>query len=196
MSFSVSALTASSLLGQSSTSSKANDVDNERDTRWEEKHKGISRNNSFLVKFFAYAAGSTLPTTMRKSTRTLPSTNQRQGISEWYFCGQETRLLWVSGPTHRNSSHRIRDGLPYTPSPPLMRQPQPQPVFHNGFVPSAPPPMPTMPHMPHMPPIPASAGISMGGPGARHQDRHGPAHSGAMPPLSTGSVPIPTFPGN
>ncbi|KAL6886699.1 hypothetical protein HDV57DRAFT_491139 [Trichoderma longibrachiatum] len=77
---------------------------------WKAEYLPLSRDKGLSLRFIAYAAGASLPTTVKKMTRLEKKKNnnnnkEAQGgggnIPRWDFFGRDTQLFWVVVPEDR-----------------------------------------------------------------------------------------------
>ncbi|RFU80277.1 hypothetical protein TARUN_1953 [Trichoderma arundinaceum] len=176
-----SSSSASSSQHRSTASRGSNSKSSSKDG-WKPSFMSFSKDQGLPLKFFAYTAGATLPTTMKKMTRKMPKDRR---TSEWVFSGRETQLFWVlqpERPQQRGRSRNPRERDTYE-----SRPPQQQPMYSFPSE-AARAPKPTGGSMGTIPP-PSAAGAA-GGPMAASMHGH------SRPPGFPFGIPsIVNFPG-
>ncbi|PTB67184.1 hypothetical protein BBK36DRAFT_1117744 [Trichoderma citrinoviride] len=75
---------------------------------WKSEYLPLSRDKGLPLRFIAYAAGASLPTTVKKMTRTETKDNDKQasGGPRWDFFGRDTQLFWVVVPEDRQNKKK------------------------------------------------------------------------------------------
>ncbi|KAL6854628.1 hypothetical protein J3F83DRAFT_477753 [Trichoderma novae-zelandiae] len=86
-----------STAGGSHRSSKSN---------WKSEYLPLSRDRGLPLRFIAYAAGASLPTTVKKMTRT--EKKDGRSVPRWDFFGRDTQLFWVVVPEDGQKRGRSR----------------------------------------------------------------------------------------
>ncbi|KAL7946675.1 hypothetical protein V8C42DRAFT_293323 [Trichoderma barbatum] len=76
-------------------------------SKWDTEYLAIPRDKGLPLRFIAYAAGASLPTTMKKMTR--KEKKLGQSTSKWDFLGRDTQLFWVVQPGDRQKRGRSRN---------------------------------------------------------------------------------------
>ncbi|KKP03125.1 hypothetical protein THAR02_04793 [Trichoderma harzianum] len=75
-------------------------------SKWDTEYLAIPREKGLPLRFIAYAAGASLPITMKKMTR--KEKRRGQSTSIWDFFGRNTQLLWIAQPEDRWERGRSR----------------------------------------------------------------------------------------
>lgn len=97
----------SSTQSQSASSTSGSSSQGSSKSKWKQDYLTISRDKGLSLRFIAYAAGASLPTTMKKMTR-----KKKKGghsASDWDFFGRDTQLFWVVQPEDRQKRGRSRN---------------------------------------------------------------------------------------
>ncbi|PTB48068.1 hypothetical protein M431DRAFT_488018 [Trichoderma harzianum CBS 226.95] len=75
-------------------------------SKWDTEYLAIPGEKGLPLRFIAYAAGASLPTTMKKMTR--KEKRRGQSASIWDFFGRNTQLFWIVQPEDRRERGRSR----------------------------------------------------------------------------------------
>ncbi|EHK21520.1 uncharacterized protein TRIVIDRAFT_222965 [Trichoderma virens Gv29-8] len=98
-------MSSSSSTSASSTNSSSSQGSSK--SKWDTEYIDIPREKGLPLRFIAYAAGASLPTTMKKMTR--KEKKGGEGASRWDFLGRDTQLFWVVQPEDRQRRGRSRN---------------------------------------------------------------------------------------
>ncbi|KAL7815445.1 hypothetical protein V8C44DRAFT_324593 [Trichoderma aethiopicum] len=79
-----------------------------KSSSWKSEYLPLSRDKGLSLRFIAYAAGASLPTTVKKMTRLEKKNNNSKDVQSnggnlprWDFFGRDTQLFWVVVPEDR-----------------------------------------------------------------------------------------------
>ncbi|KAL6786280.1 hypothetical protein J3E68DRAFT_433011 [Trichoderma sp. SZMC 28012] len=75
-------------------------------SKWDTEYLAIPKEKGLPLRFIAYAAGASLPTTVKKMTR--KEKRRGQNASIWDFFGRNTQLFWIVQPEDRRERGRSR----------------------------------------------------------------------------------------
>ncbi|KAL7781715.1 hypothetical protein V8C43DRAFT_310814 [Trichoderma afarasin] len=75
-------------------------------SKWDTEYLAIPREKGLPLRFIAYAAGASLPTTVKKMTR--KEKRRGQSASIWDFFGRNTQLFWIVQPEDRRERGRSK----------------------------------------------------------------------------------------
>ncbi|TFA97631.1 hypothetical protein CCMA1212_010634 [Trichoderma ghanense] len=78
-----------------------------KSSSWKSEYLPLSRDRGLSLRFIAYAAGASLPTTVKKMTRLEEKKKKKKdgqaggGVPRWDFFERDTQLFWVVVPEDR-----------------------------------------------------------------------------------------------
>ncbi|KAL6808758.1 hypothetical protein V8C40DRAFT_284846 [Trichoderma camerunense] len=96
----------SSSQGRPTSSTNSSSSHSSSKSKWDTEYLAIPREKGLPLRFIAYAAGASLPTTVKKMTR--KEKRRGQGTSIWDFFGRNTQLFWIVQPEDRQKRGRSR----------------------------------------------------------------------------------------
>lgn len=96
----------SSSQGRPASSTNSSSPYGSSKSKWDTEYLAIPREKGLPLRFIAYAAGASLPTTMKKMTR--KEKRRGQSTSIWDFFGRNTQLFWIVQPEDRRERGRSR----------------------------------------------------------------------------------------
>ncbi|OTA05411.1 hypothetical protein A9Z42_0060610 [Trichoderma parareesei] len=86
-----------------------------KSSSWRSEYLPLPRDKGLSLRFVAYAAGASLPTTVKKMTRLEKKNKDGQNsgsgggdVPRWDFFGRDTQLFWVVVPEDRRQKKRGR----------------------------------------------------------------------------------------
>lgn len=99
-------LSTSSFQGRPTSSTNTSNSYSSSKSKWDTEYRAIPREKGLSLRFIAYAAGASLPTTVKKMTR--KEKKREHSTSIWDFFGRSTQLFWIVQPEDRRERGRSR----------------------------------------------------------------------------------------